>query len=148
LFPDKSRGKNENYSCVILIYDNIILQTDCFLLCYSVGSRSSFENIASKWHPEIQHHCPKIPVILIGKARWRIGLYFTVFVRMLVYCVLWISNCIYLFLYTTEHWSKCYWTDKKQIFRHFFFWFPYVRYYYIISILILLHNYVLMFVII
>ncbi|NP_001233114.1 ras-related C3 botulinum toxin substrate 1 isoform Rac1-like [Acyrthosiphon pisum] len=40
--------------------------TDCFLLCYSVGSRSSFENIASKWHPEIQHHCPKIPVILIG----------------------------------------------------------------------------------
>ncbi|XP_050432842.1 ras-like GTP-binding protein RhoL [Adelges cooleyi] len=41
-------------------------KTNCFLLCYSVGSRSSFENIASKWYPEIQHHCPKVPVILIG----------------------------------------------------------------------------------
>ncbi|XP_050539314.1 ras-like GTP-binding protein RhoL [Daktulosphaira vitifoliae] len=40
--------------------------TDCFLLCFSVSSRSSFENIASKWYPEIQHHCPKVPVILIG----------------------------------------------------------------------------------
>lgn len=47
---------------------NIKLQTDCFLLCFSVNSRSSFENIAIKWYPEIQHHCPKIPVILIGKA--------------------------------------------------------------------------------
>lgn len=40
--------------------------TDCFLLCYSVGSRSSFENIVSKWCPEIRHHCPNIPIVLVA----------------------------------------------------------------------------------
>uniref|UniRef100_A0A1B6M150 Ras-like GTP-binding protein RhoL n=1 Tax=Graphocephala atropunctata TaxID=36148 RepID=A0A1B6M150_9HEMI len=40
--------------------------TDCFLLCYSVGSRSSFENILSKWHPEIKHHCANIPIVLVA----------------------------------------------------------------------------------
>ncbi|KAG8330976.1 hypothetical protein J6590_051344 [Homalodisca vitripennis] len=41
--------------------------TDCFLLCYSVGSRSSFENILSKWHPEIKHHCANVPIVLVGE---------------------------------------------------------------------------------
>lgn len=40
--------------------------TDCFLLCFSVSSRSSFENIVSKWYPEIRHHCPNVPIVLIG----------------------------------------------------------------------------------
>ncbi|KAJ8681338.1 hypothetical protein QAD02_017125 [Eretmocerus hayati] len=40
--------------------------TDCFLLCFSVNSRSSFENIASKWYPELKRHCPNVPIILIG----------------------------------------------------------------------------------
>ncbi|XP_046668443.1 ras-like GTP-binding protein RhoL [Homalodisca vitripennis] len=40
--------------------------TDCFLLCYSVGSRSSFENILSKWHPEIKHHCANVPIVLVA----------------------------------------------------------------------------------
>lgn len=45
----------------------ILLQTDCFLLCYSLGSRSSFENIATKWFPEIRHHCPHVPIVLVGE---------------------------------------------------------------------------------
>ncbi|XP_063224549.1 ras-like GTP-binding protein RhoL isoform X2 [Bacillus rossius redtenbacheri] len=40
--------------------------TDCFLLCFSVSGRSSFENIASKWYPEIRHHCPSIPIVLVA----------------------------------------------------------------------------------
>ena len=40
--------------------------TDVFLVCYSVASRTSFENISSKWLPEIRHHCPDTPFIIAG----------------------------------------------------------------------------------
>lgn len=42
-------------------------QTDVFLICYSVASPSSFENVTSKWYPEIKHHCPDAPIILVGE---------------------------------------------------------------------------------
>ncbi|KAK4881368.1 hypothetical protein RN001_004687 [Aquatica leii] len=41
-------------------------QTDVFLICFSVASPSSFENVTSKWYPEIKHHCPDAPMILVG----------------------------------------------------------------------------------
>ncbi|XP_057367524.1 ras-related C3 botulinum toxin substrate 1-like [Daphnia carinata] len=41
-------------------------QTDVFLICFSVVSPSSFENVTSKWYPEIKHHCPDAPVLLVG----------------------------------------------------------------------------------
>eukprot|EP00457_Paulinella_chromatophora_P015803 gb/GEZN01016485.1/.p1 GENE.gb/GEZN01016485.1/~~gb/GEZN01016485.1/.p1 ORF type:complete len:197 (-),score=31.25 gb/GEZN01016485.1/:173-763(-) len=41
-------------------------QTDVFLACFSVASKSSFENIKGRWAPELQHHSPGVPVILIG----------------------------------------------------------------------------------
>ncbi|XP_077553982.1 rac family small GTPase Mtl [Haemaphysalis longicornis] len=41
-------------------------QTDVFLICFSVVSPSSFENVTSKWFPEIKHHCPDAPIILVG----------------------------------------------------------------------------------
>ena len=44
-------------------------QTDVFLICFSVVSPSSFENVTSKWCPEIKHHCPDAPILLIGKKR-------------------------------------------------------------------------------
>ena len=34
-------------------------QTDVFLVCFSVVSPSSFENVKEKGVPEITHHCPK-----------------------------------------------------------------------------------------
>ena len=37
-----------------------------FLICFSVVSPSSFENVTSKWCPEIKHHCPDAPILLIG----------------------------------------------------------------------------------
>ena len=41
-------------------------QTDIFLVCYSVASRKSFENVETRWLPEVSHHCPKTPIILVG----------------------------------------------------------------------------------
>ena len=40
--------------------------TDVFLLCFSVVSPASFANVADKWAPEIEHHCPGVPKILVG----------------------------------------------------------------------------------
>uniref|UniRef100_K3XBT2 Uncharacterized protein n=1 Tax=Globisporangium ultimum (strain ATCC 200006 / CBS 805.95 / DAOM BR144) TaxID=431595 RepID=K3XBT2_GLOUD len=41
-------------------------QTDVFLICFSLVSRASFENVKSKWLPEIRHHAPGVPFILVG----------------------------------------------------------------------------------
>ncbi|XP_064639733.1 ras-related C3 botulinum toxin substrate 2-like [Lineus longissimus] len=41
-------------------------QTDVFLICYSVISPSSFENVTTKWYPEIKHHCPDAPILVVG----------------------------------------------------------------------------------
>lgn len=41
-------------------------QTDVFLICFSIISPASFENVKAKWHPEIQHHNPNTPIILVG----------------------------------------------------------------------------------
>ncbi|XP_051857439.1 cell division control protein 42 homolog [Antechinus flavipes] len=41
-------------------------QTDVFLVCFSVVRPSSFENVKHKWVPEITHHCPKAPFLLVG----------------------------------------------------------------------------------
>jgi len=41
-------------------------QTDVFLVCFSVVSPSSLENVTVKWVPEIRHHCADVPIVLIG----------------------------------------------------------------------------------
>ncbi|GMR50459.1 hypothetical protein PMAYCL1PPCAC_20654, partial [Pristionchus mayeri] len=41
-------------------------QTDIFLVCFSVVSPASFENIKEKWQPELAHHAPGTPFILVG----------------------------------------------------------------------------------
>lgn len=41
-------------------------QTDIFFVCFSVVSRTSFMNVRDKWVPEIQHHCPGAPWVLVG----------------------------------------------------------------------------------
>ncbi|OQR73627.1 cell division control protein 42-like [Tropilaelaps mercedesae] len=40
--------------------------TDVFILCFSVTSKSSHDNIIHKWHPEIRHHCRGVPFVLVG----------------------------------------------------------------------------------
>lgn len=41
-------------------------QTDVFLICLSTVSPASFENSLAKWIPEIRHHCPGVPYIIVG----------------------------------------------------------------------------------
>lgn len=41
-------------------------QTDCFIMCYSVVSPSSFSNVSHTWFPEVSHYCPNTPVILVA----------------------------------------------------------------------------------
>lgn len=57
-------------------------QTDVFLICFSIVSPPSFDNVKAKvcegvissfyaltclqWFPEIEHHAPGVPIILVG----------------------------------------------------------------------------------
>eukprot|EP01128_Nolandella_sp_AFSM9_P004450 TRINITY_DN1_c0_g1_i1.p1 TRINITY_DN1_c0_g1~~TRINITY_DN1_c0_g1_i1.p1 ORF type:complete len:215 (-),score=75.28 TRINITY_DN1_c0_g1_i1:41-637(-) len=41
-------------------------QTDVFLCCFSIVNPSSFENVRAKWFPEVSHHCPNTPILLVG----------------------------------------------------------------------------------
>eukprot|EP01121_Diplochlamys_sp_Union-15-3_P012015 TRINITY_DN3544_c0_g2_i1.p1 TRINITY_DN3544_c0_g2~~TRINITY_DN3544_c0_g2_i1.p1 ORF type:complete len:188 (+),score=28.00 TRINITY_DN3544_c0_g2_i1:81-644(+) len=41
-------------------------QSDVFLVAFSVVSSNSYNNVKTKWHPEVRHHCPDAPIILIG----------------------------------------------------------------------------------
>lgn len=59
-------------------------QTDVFLICFSVVSPASYENVRTKvsscsdsvgnrpditsrqWYPELHHHAPSTPVLLVG----------------------------------------------------------------------------------
>lgn len=41
-------------------------QTNVFLVCFSIASPPSFENVKTKWYPEVSHHAPGVPIILVG----------------------------------------------------------------------------------
>ncbi|XP_056330002.1 ras homolog family member Ga [Danio aesculapii] len=44
-------------------------QTNIFIICFSVTSPSSFENVKLKWHPEVFEHCPNVPILLVGTKK-------------------------------------------------------------------------------
>ena len=51
--------------------------TDIFLVCFAVNSPTSFDNIKSKWVPEIRRYCPDTPIALLGmKADLRFSGYY------------------------------------------------------------------------
>ena len=41
-------------------------QTNVFLICFSLVHYPSFKNVKEKWFPEVSHHCPNVPYILVG----------------------------------------------------------------------------------
>ncbi|KAM9987102.1 hypothetical protein ACTFIY_011518 [Dictyostelium cf. discoideum] len=43
-------------------YQNV----NVFLICFSIISTSSFNNVLNKWNPECRHYSPNIPIILVA----------------------------------------------------------------------------------
>ncbi|XP_077073807.1 rho-related GTP-binding protein RhoB-like [Siphateles boraxobius] len=43
--------------------------TDVILVCFSVNSPDSLENIPEKWVPEVKHFCPNVPIILVANKK-------------------------------------------------------------------------------
>jgi small GTP-binding protein len=41
-------------------------EVDILLVCFSVDNPMSLDNVYDKWVPEISHHCPGVPFILVG----------------------------------------------------------------------------------
>jgi GTPase SAR1 family protein len=67
--------------CFVLLVVMKILKTDVFIIAFSLVSPASYENVSSKWYPEvtslcavtyhlillkISFHCPNTPIILVG----------------------------------------------------------------------------------
>jgi small GTP-binding protein len=40
--------------------------TDVFLVCFSVVNPNSYDNVTTKWVPELKHHCASAPIVLVG----------------------------------------------------------------------------------
>ena len=43
--------------------------TDVILMCFSINSPDSLENIPEKWTPEVKHSCPNVPITAVGNRR-------------------------------------------------------------------------------
>ncbi|XP_032808531.1 ras-like GTP-binding protein Rho1 [Petromyzon marinus] len=43
--------------------------TDVILVCFSVDSPDSLENVSEKWVPEVQHFCPNVPIVLVANKK-------------------------------------------------------------------------------
>lgn len=43
--------------------------TDVILMCFSIDSPDSLENIPEKWIPEVKHFCPNVPIVLVGNKK-------------------------------------------------------------------------------
>eukprot|EP01027_Heterolobosea_sp_BB2_P006787 GEZU01010199.1.p1 GENE.GEZU01010199.1~~GEZU01010199.1.p1 ORF type:complete len:195 (+),score=48.85 GEZU01010199.1:306-890(+) len=41
-------------------------ETHIFIVAFSVVNPSSYENVKSKWWPELQEHAPNVPMLLVG----------------------------------------------------------------------------------
>jgi Ras homolog gene family, member A len=40
--------------------------TNVLLICFSIDSPDSLDNVPEKWIPEVRHFCPDIPYVLVG----------------------------------------------------------------------------------
>lgn len=43
--------------------------TNVILMCFSIDSTDSLENVKEKWYPEVKHFCPNVPIILVGNKK-------------------------------------------------------------------------------
>ena len=61
-FFDPGPG-GEDYHRLRPIY---YIGTSIFLVCFSVTKPASFKHVEEMWVPEIRHHCPDTPFLLVG----------------------------------------------------------------------------------
>jgi len=62
---DKAHGGEDYDRLRPLFYPH----TDVILMCFSVGSPDSLENVSKKWTPEVKQYCPSVPIILVGNKK-------------------------------------------------------------------------------
>lgn len=55
-------GQEEYDRLRVLSYPEV----NILLICFSIDSPSSLENVVEKWLPEISHFCPGVPFMLVG----------------------------------------------------------------------------------
>lgn len=41
-------------------------EVNVIIICFSIDSPTSYENVKRKWHPEVKDHCPNVPILLVG----------------------------------------------------------------------------------
>lgn len=41
-------------------------ETDVILICFSIDSPDTLQNVIEKWHKEVLHYCPNTPYLLVG----------------------------------------------------------------------------------
>lgn len=41
-------------------------QADVIMICFSLVSKASYENVIPRWMPEVRLYCSNIPIILVG----------------------------------------------------------------------------------
>uniref|UniRef100_A0A060T0L4 ARAD1C09130p n=1 Tax=Blastobotrys adeninivorans TaxID=409370 RepID=A0A060T0L4_BLAAD len=41
-------------------------EANVVLVCFAIDSPVSLENVYDKWIPEVAHHCPDVPIIIVG----------------------------------------------------------------------------------
>ena len=57
-----SAGQEEYERLRTLTYPD----TDVVIICYAVDAPESLEAVREKWHPEVRHFCPGVPVIMVA----------------------------------------------------------------------------------
>ncbi|THG98048.1 hypothetical protein EW026_g4079 [Hermanssonia centrifuga] len=60
----------DNYAVTVMIGDDPytlgLFDTAARMILNSVTSPASFENVKEKWFPEVHHHCPGVPCLIVG----------------------------------------------------------------------------------
>ena len=59
--------------------------TDVILMCFSIDSPDSLDNIPEKWTPEVKHFCPNVPIILVGNKKVRTSNFWDLFLAILMF---------------------------------------------------------------
>lgn len=41
-------------------------ECELVFICFSLTARDSYANVRDRWYPEVRHHLPSVPVVLVG----------------------------------------------------------------------------------